>query len=162
MNPRQFWIGVVSKNHVAIGVAGGFTQLNHGKAGPLERMRPGDGFAFYSPRDAYPDGPVLQAFTAIGRVREGEIFQAEPDDGFRPFRRAVEYLPATDAPIKPLIEGLTFIRSKQHWGAAFRFGFLKVPEEDFARIAAAMGRDFATDFAPNGNGSTQGVPEGPP
>jgi hypothetical protein len=154
MDPRQYWIGVVSKNHVDIGVAGGFTQLNHGKAGPLERMHPGDGFAFYSPRAAYPDGPPLQAFTAIGRVMDGEIFQGEPGDGFRPFRRAVEYLPAHDAPIKPLIDDLTFIRSKQHWGAAFRFGFLRVPELDFARIAAAMGRDFTTDFAPTGNGST--------
>ena len=77
MSERHYWIGVVSKDHVAIGVAGGFTQLNHGKAGPLERMRAGDGFAFYSPRTAYPDGPPLQAFTAIGRVRDGEIFQAE-------------------------------------------------------------------------------------
>ena len=154
MNPRQYWIGVVSKDHVDIGVTGGFTQLNHGKAGPLERMRPGDGFAFYSPRTAYPDGPPLQAFTAIGRIRDGEIFQAERDDGARPFRRAIEYLPAREAPIKPLIDELTFIRSKQHWGAAFRFGFLRVPEEDFARIAAAMGRDFAVDFVPDGNGST--------
>jgi hypothetical protein len=154
MNPRHYWIGVVSKNHVSIGVAGGFTQLNHGKAGPLERMHPGDGFVFYSPRTAYPDGPPLQAFTAIGRVRDGEIFQADAGDGFLPFRRAVEYMPAHDAPIKPLIDNLTFIRSKQHWGAAFRFGFLRVPEEDFARIAAAMGRDFAADFAPVSNGST--------
>jgi hypothetical protein len=47
MNERNYWIGVVSKEHVARGVAGGFTQLNHGKAAPLERMRAGDGFAFY-------------------------------------------------------------------------------------------------------------------
>ena len=85
----------------------------------------------------------MQAFTAIGRIAGGEIFQAEQSEGFRPFRRAVEYLPAHDAPIKPLIDDLTFIRNKQHWGAAFRFGFLRVPEEDFARIAAAMGRDFS-------------------
>jgi len=147
MSARNFWIGVVSKNHVAIGVAGGFTQLNHGKAGPLERMRAGDGFAFYSPRTAYPDGPPLQAFTAIGRIRQGDIFQADQGEGFRPYRRAVDYLPARDAPIKPLIEELSFIRSKQHWGAAFRFGVVRVPEADFARIAAAMGRDFAVDFA---------------
>ena len=147
MSARNFWIGVVSKNHVAIGVAGGFTQLNHGKAGPLERMRAGDGFAFYSPRTAYPDGPPLQAFTAIGRIRQGDIFQADQGEGFRPYRRAVDYLPARDTPIKPLIEELSFIRSKQHWGAAFRFGVVRVPEADFARIAAAMGRDFAVDFA---------------
>ena len=147
MNARNYWIGVVAKDHVALGVAGGFTQLNHGKAGPLERMRAGDGFAFYSPRTAHPDGAALQAFTAIGRIRDGRVYQADAGGGFRPFRLDVDYLPATDAPVKPLIDGLSFIRSKTHWGAAFRFGFLRVPEEDFARIAAAMGRDFGADFA---------------
>ena len=145
MNERSYWIGVVSKDHVDMGVAGGFTQLNHGKAGPLERMRPGDGFVFYSPRTEYPSGAPLQAFTAIGRVRPREIFQAQTDET-KPFRREVEYLPAREAPIKPLIDELSFIRSKEHWGAAFRFGFVRVPAEDFARIAAAMGRDFARDF----------------
>jgi hypothetical protein len=151
MNERNYWIGVVSKDHAAKGVAGGFTQLNHGKAGPLERMRAGDGFAFYSPRTAYPDGPPLQAFTAIGRVRDGIVYQSPSGrdargEGFAPFRLGVDYLAAQDAPIKPLIDGLSFIRSKAHWGAAFRFGYLRVPEADFARIAAAMGRDFAADF----------------
>jgi hypothetical protein len=150
MSARNYWIGVVSKDHVAIGVGGSFTQLNHGKAGPLERMRAGDGFVFYSPRTAYPDGAPLQAFTAIGRIRDGIVYQAAQtngtDQGFNPFRLGVDYLPAHDAPIKPLIDDLSFIRSKPHWGAAFRFGFLRVPEADFARIAAAMGRDFGADF----------------
>jgi hypothetical protein len=151
MNERNYWIGVVSKDHVARGVAGGFTQLNHGKAGPLERMRAGDGFAFYSPRLSYPDGAPLQAFTAIGRIRDGIVYQASHEadamaEGIAPFRLGVDYLPAHDAPIKPLIEALSFIRSKAHWGAAFRFGYLRVPEEDFTRIATAMGRTFAADF----------------
>ena len=67
-------------------------------------------------------------------------------EDFKPFRLAVDYLPALDVPIKPLIEDRSFIRSKMHWGAAFRFGYLRVPEADFAKIAAAMGRDFARDF----------------
>ena len=150
MNERNYWIGVVSRDHVAIGVSGGFTQLSHGKAGPLERMRAGDGFVFYSPRTVYPDGPPLQAFTAIGRIRDGIVYQAAQtngsSDGSHPFRLGVDYLPAQDAPIKPLIDDLSFIRSKSHWGAAFRFGFLRVPEADFARIAAAMGRPFDADF----------------
>ena len=154
MNERNYWIGVVSKDHAAKGITGGFTQLNHGKAGPLERMRAGDGFAFYSPRLSYPDGTPLQAFTAIGRVRDGIVYQArhgQDDEGeaFAPFRLGVDYLAAKDAPIKPLIEALSFIRSKAHWGAAFRFGYLRVPEEDFARISTAMGRDFAADFSVN-------------
>ncbi len=77
MHEHNYWMGVVSKDHVAIGVAGGFTQLNHGRAGPLERMRAGDGFAFYSPRTTYPDGAPLQAFTAIGRIRDGVVYQSQ-------------------------------------------------------------------------------------
>ena len=94
MNVRNYWIGVVSKDHVDIAVAGGFTQLNHGKAAPLERMRAGDGFLFYSPRTAYPDGEPLQAFTAIGRIRTGTVYQADAERRtFRPFRVDVDFLP---------------------------------------------------------------------
>ena len=148
MTEPCYWIGVVSKSHVDIGVAGGFTQVNHGKAAPLERMHAGDGFIFYSPRTDYPDGDPLQAFTGIGRIRTGKVYQADAGDGFLPFRLDVEYFPATPAPIRPLIEALSFIRSKAHWGAAFRFGVVRIPAEDFARIATAMGRDFAADFGP--------------
>ena len=145
MSSRTYWIGVVSKDHVDAGVAGGFTQVNHGKAAPLERMHAGDGFVFYSPRTKYPDGELLQAFTAIGRIRNGNVYQATLGD-FRPFRLDVDFFPAQEAPVRPLIEALSFIRSKTHWGAAFRFGVLRVPAADFALIAAAMGRSFADDF----------------
>src|SRR5262249_4195586 len=121
-------------------------QLGRGKAGPLERMREGDGFAFYSPRVQDRDGDRVQAFTAIGRVADGPIFQANSGETQPRFRRCIDYLSSCEAPIKPLIEPLSFIRNKPRWGAAFRFGFVKVPEADFARIAAAMGREFARDF----------------
>ena len=146
MRERQFWIGVVSKDHVDRATAGGFAQVNHGKAGPLERMHAGDGFAYYSPRASYPDGAPLQAFTAIGRVRTGTVYQAEMADGFRPFRLDVDFLAADPAPVKPLLPELSFIRSKTHWGAAFRFGVVRVPAADFAVIAAAMRCTFAADF----------------
>ena len=146
MNSRTYWIGVVSKDHVDVGVAGGFMQVNHGKAAPLERMHAGDGFVFYSPRAKYPDGDLLQAFTAIGRIRNGKVYQVAMGD-FHPFRLDVDYFPAQVAPVRPLIDALSFIRSKAHWGAAFRFGVLRIPEVDFALIATAMGRSLA-DFAP--------------
>ena len=38
LNKKRFWIGVASKEHVKLGVAGGFSQLCHGKAQPLKRM----------------------------------------------------------------------------------------------------------------------------
>jgi hypothetical protein len=146
MAARHFWIGVVAQDHAERAVAGSFAQVNHGKAGPLERLHAGDGFAIYSPRSSHPGGAALQAFTAIGRVRSGIVYQVEVDARFRPFRIDVDYLSANAAPIRPLIESLTFLHSKTHWGAAFRFGFVRIPAGDFGRIATAMGRDFAADF----------------
>lgn len=160
MSGRSYWIGVASKDHVDNAIAGGFTQLNHGKAAPLERMRAGDGYLFYSPRTAYPDGAPLQAFTAIGRIRTGTVYQATLSEDFRPFRIDVDYVSAQPAPIKPLIAHLTFIRSKTHWGAAFRFGMLRVPEVDFALIAAAMGCAVAEFGRPEASHSLTGMLNG--
>ena len=147
MRESRYWIGVVSQDHVANAVAHGFVQLNHGKSEPLERMQPGDGFAFYSPRESYPNGAMLQAITAIGRVVDGDVYETQMPGLGAVFRRNVKFLDATAAPIRPLVPQLTFIRSKTHWGAAFRFGLVRVPREDFALIATAMGRDAAVDFA---------------
>ena len=139
MAERNFWIGVVSRAHVQLGVKGGFIQINHGKKAPLSRFRAGDGLVIYSPRTSYPDGEPLQAFTAIGSVTSGEIYQVEMTPDFKPYRVDVKFAACREAPIRPLIDKLSFITSKTHWGAAFRFGQLKVGAEDFALIADAMG-----------------------
>ena len=137
--PRQFWIGVVSREHVRLGVKGGFIQLGHGKKAPVQRLRAGDALVMYSPRTAYPDGAPLQAFTAIGVVSTGKVYQVQMTEDFKPYRVDVSFLKAKEAPIKPLIDALSFIKSKTHWGAAFRFGQIKIPAEDFKLIAKAMG-----------------------
>lgn len=62
---------------------------------------------------------------------------------FKPFRVDVQFIKCKEAAIKPLIEKLSFIKSKTHWGAAFRFGQLKIPQEDFLLIAKAMGCEGA-------------------
>jgi len=139
MTTRSHWIGVVSRSHVQLGVEGGFIQLNHGKKAPLQRLHAGDGLAIYSPKTAYPDGEPLQSFTAIGSVTSGDIYQVEMGPDFKPYRVDVEFLSCREAPIRPLIDELSFIKSKTHWGAAFRFGLLKVPAEDFLLIVEAMG-----------------------
>ena len=136
---RNHWLGVVSRSHVQIGVAGGFIQLNHGKWAPLQKFRAGDGLVIYSPRTEYPDGEMLQASTAIGTIASGEIYQVEMAPDFKPYRVDVKFVRCNEAPIKPLIERLSFIKSKTHWGGAFRFGQLKIPAADFGIIAEAMG-----------------------
>jgi hypothetical protein len=139
MDAHNCWIAAIAQQDALAGVAGGYAEVGYGKAGPLERMRAGDGFVVYSPRATWPNGEPLQAFTAIGRVCTGIVYRAGGGAGPGPFRIAVEYFPAAPAPIRPLIDALSFIRNKAHWGAAFRFGFIKVPPEDFALLASAMG-----------------------
>ncbi len=134
----NYWIGVVSRSHIEIGVRGGFMQLNHGKKAPVQRLKAGDHIAVYSPRTAYPDGEPLQAFTAIGRVITGSVYQVEMSEAFKPYRVDVDFLTCREAPIRPLIATLSFIKNNDSWGAAFRFGQLKVPSDDFAQISGAM------------------------
>jgi len=138
-NLRTYWVGVVSRSHVEIGVKGGFIQLNHGRKAPLQKLHAGDGLVMYSPRTSYPDGEPLQSFTAIGSIASAEIYQVEMSPGFKPYRVDVRFSMCSEAPIKPLIDRLSFIRDKTHWGTAFRFGQLKIPTKDFAIIAEAMG-----------------------
>jgi hypothetical protein len=143
---RRFWLGVASRDHVEIGVRGGFAQLSHGARAPLLRLRAGDGLVYYSPQTSYPGGRPLRAFTALGVVLTGEVYQADMGDGFTPYRLDVRYFDAEPAAIRPLVDDLAFIRNKSNWGATFRFGSLQVPAADFARIAGAMGREFGHDF----------------
>jgi hypothetical protein len=101
----------------------------------------------YSPRTSYPDGEPLQSFTATGTIVSGEVYQVELLPDFKPYRVGVRFSRCSEAPIKPLIERLSFIKSKTHWGAAFRFGQLKIPATDFALIAEAMGCTSLVDNA---------------
>lgn len=142
---RKFWIGVVSAEHVRRGVAGGFAQVCHGKGGPLRRMRPGDGFVYYSPTEAFRGKEPLQAFTAIGTVRAGEPYLFDMGGGFVPYRRDIDWQPqATAIPIRPLLPLLEVTAGRTHWGAPFRYGHFQISAADFARIAQAMGVAVST------------------
>lgn len=134
----QFWINTVSLDHVQNGLRGGFTQANHGSPHNLKRMKAGDYLAFYSPKTSFQNGAPLQEFTAIGKITDDEPYQVEMTPDFHPFRRNVEFFHSSAAPIRPLIESLSFIQDKQHWGFTFRRGLFTIPEDDFRKIAEAM------------------------
>ena len=133
-----YWIGVAAANHIARGRENGFMQLNHGKAAPLKRSKAGDIIAYYSPVTVFGGNEKLRAFTAIGRVKEGEPYQGDMGGGFKPYRRDVEWFPSQYAPIEPLLDALEFTRGKKSWGYQFRFGFFAVSEGDMRVIAEAM------------------------
>ncbi len=135
----SYWIGVVSEAHVQRGVAGGFAQLCHGKAAPLRKMKRGDWFVYYSPRTEIKGGEPLQAFTAIGQVRDDEVYEYAMSDTFIPFRRNIDYVDGQSAHIRGLLSQLSFTQDNRNWGYLFRRGQFEIKADDFRIIAEAMG-----------------------
>ena len=132
----RYWIAVASKEHVMMGVSGGFAQTGHGKRSGLARMHKGDKIIYYSPKVQFGGNEPLHAFTALGEIADEEIYQIEMEPDFKPFRRNVRYEKTGEVKIEPLIPDLEFIRNKKSWGSAFRFGLLEIQKDDYDRIAS--------------------------
>ena len=105
----------------------------------MKRIAPGDRVAIYSPTIALGGKEKCQAFTQFGIVGDGEPYQADMGGGFTPFRRDVDWLKATDAPIAPLLDTLDFTAGQRNWGYQLRFGLFAVSDHDIELIATAMG-----------------------
>jgi hypothetical protein len=134
--PLTAWLGVVSADHVARGVGDGIAQIGHGKKGGLARMRPGDLLVYYSPRDMF-GGSALRAFTAVGRVVDDEVWQAD-EGGFWPWRRRVDYDPdATTVPLAAVQDDLDHCRDP-HWGYRLRRGLVELSDHDAAVLVDAL------------------------
>ncbi|MDB4968892.1 MAG: hypothetical protein JWN44_4581 [Myxococcales bacterium] len=137
LGPR-YWLGVVSRAHVELGVCGGFAQLCHGRAQPLERMRAGDWLIYYSPRTEMGAGaPLLQAFTAVGRIADERVYRFDMGDGWVPSRRDVAYETVRPLPLGEVKSRLHFT-AKAGWAMQLRRGHLELDAHDFELIAGAM------------------------
>lgn len=134
----RYWIGVAAADHIARGVAGGFMQANHGKATAVTRLKSGDVVAFYSPVKEFGGKEKLQAFTALGVVKDRPPYEGDMGAGFKPFRRDMTWREATPAPIQPLLEKLSFTRGQKSWGYKFRLGFFEIDEADMKLITDVM------------------------
>lgn len=134
---KRYWVGVVGAKHAKIGLDRGFCAFSHGKKSAVARLNPGDRFAYYSPREGYREGDVVQAFVAVGTVGEGEPFEVDFNGAAAWARSAVTDI-HNRAPAKPLLEQLSFVSNPKHWGMAFRRSLFEISEGDFAIIEAAM------------------------
>jgi hypothetical protein len=134
----RFWIAVASADHVRKGCAQGFMQVCHGKRGPLARVSHGDGVAYYSPTVQFGANAKYRCFTALGFVRPGSPYQVDKGWGFTPFRRDVDWLPARETAIAPLLECLAFSAGKRNWGYALRFGLFEITHGDFEILRERM------------------------
>jgi len=138
MNTTRYWIASVSKEHTIRGVAGGFMQVCHGKEAPLRRMKMDDYIIVYSSKITFEGNEKCQSFTAIGHVKDEEVYQFSMSETFKPFRRNISFLDSTECSILPLINDLEFIVDKKYWGYPFRYGFFEINEHDFNVIKSKM------------------------
>lgn len=134
----KYWIIVASKDHVKNGMAEGIAQACHGKVSPLKRLRKGDFIIYYSSKQTLGQPQPCQQFTAIGRVRDEQIYQFQVSADFCPSRRNIDFLPSKDLSILPLIPELDFIPNKKSWGYPFRYGFFEIKRHDFELISSQM------------------------
>ena len=102
-------------------------------------MKRHDHIICYSPREKMHDGDPVKAFTAIGRIEDGEPHQSQQADDLKPHRREVYYFKAHDAPIKPMLEDLVLTRERKSWGMVFRRGLFAIGDGDYRTIARAIG-----------------------
>ena len=141
VDSRKYWLGVVQREHVLRGVSLGIAQTSHGAKSGIQRMSPGDGLVYYSPKTAYPEGDPLKQFTAIGLVADSDPWQAEEGE-FHPWSRRIEYVEAaTSVAIAPLLDQLELTRGNRNWGFIMRRGQVELTKHDFELIAREMGAD---------------------
>ena len=128
---------------VSIGRSAGFMQICHGKVTPLKRVQPGDRIVYYSPNQHYSASHAqrgkdrLQAFTAIGTVKEGAPYRADMGGGFQPFRRDVAWHDAEPVSLAVLQERLG-LTQETNWGYRLRQGLVEISDADMTIIAEAM------------------------
>ncbi len=108
-------------------------------------MGESDGLVYYSPKTDI-DGEPLKQFTAIGRIADDEVYQADELGNFRPWRRRIDYdLDAIDTSIRPLLPVLDLTRDNPNWGYQLRRGLLEISRRDFEVIRQQMRRPSADD-----------------
>jgi hypothetical protein len=134
----KYWVIVASKDHVQRGITGEFAQACHGKAAPLKRMRKDDFIIYYSSKQTMGKLDKCQEFTAIGKIKDEEVYPFQMTADFCPFRSKIEFFIHKDISILPLINDLQFIPNKKSWGYPFRFGVLEINKHDFELISSQM------------------------
>ena len=135
----NYWIGVVSKEHVDLAVKDGFSQVGHGKKASLSRMKKGDYLIYYSPKLSMQTKEAYQAFTALGQLTDDTVYQVNMNESFHPFRKDMDYLPIVrECPID-------YARQHPEWkqyASQLHYGIFPVSREFFNYIGKYMiGRD---------------------
>ena len=130
-------IGVANKAQVGIARQGGFVAFSHGREAAVRRLAAGDRVIYYAPRSDF-DGDPVQAFVALAEVTGDAAHERPFGDHGLGWVRDARFEPVTEAPVRPLLDRLSFVRDKSRWGMAFRQGKFAIGAADYRLIAEAM------------------------
>jgi len=136
------WIGVAAAEHVQIATASGFAMFAHGRHEAARKVLDRDWVTYYAPRERMDEGGIVRAFVAIGEAIPGAMAEHEMRPGISGWTRPMRWLKSRPASIYFLLDELSFVKDRSHWGMYFRKSLFSVPSTDFERIAAAMNVEF--------------------
>lgn len=142
---KKYWINVVPKERVVKAVEESIMEFE-GIDAHVNTIEKDDWVIFYSPREDVAGTIKLQAFSAIGQIADDTMFLVEDVPGVQVYKRKVNYLKVKEAPLIPLIQNLSCIRNKKHWGTVFKMDLFQISKEDFELIAKTMGIDTLPEF----------------
>jgi len=134
---QRFFIGVVHRLQADIGRKIGIVAFSHGREAPLKNLAPGDAVILYAPKTDF-DGDPVQAFVAHARVTGEAPYMRDFEPGMTAWVRDAVYDDITEIPVRPMLDDLSFVKNKTHWGMAFRQGKFEIPRADYTRIATAL------------------------
>lgn len=137
--PRSFYLISASRDHVLSARKQSIVQANHGVKAPMERLRPGDGVAFYSARHQLKGKEPCQRFTAMATVADGHVFQERVTETFKPWRRVAVFEEGfKEIDINDVLGDLECLgKGKGKWGVYLRRGFIRMTRLDWEVLVAA-------------------------
>lgn len=117
----------------------------HGRGVAARRLGPGDGLVYYAPREGIGEGTEIRAFVAIGRVLDAPAAERVMAEGVSGWYRRMAWLASRPADVYPLLDNLSFVRDRRHWGMYFRRSLFEVEARDFTLIRNAMAATWPTE-----------------
>lgn len=135
---RQYWVCNAAQEHVHIVRDKGYTQVNMGPRGPLEKMNVGDWILYYSPTIYFEElVPNLQKFTGIASINDTRIYpqgNTHPDH----WRRNVDFYDCEPHHVKHFLGKVSFLPEDANWIEILSQRIFQIPKPDFIHIAQTI------------------------
>ena len=136
----NYWVICITEDNLQIALQEQILGFKQSKCTRVRSFSPGDAVTFYVSRVALTSYRPVQKFVGQAEVKNKPYKSTEiiwKGDLF-PIRIELKSISNASCEIKPLIDKLSFIKNKKHWGGVFMGGILRIPASDFDLIQETM------------------------